>query len=365
MGYEALIRFSEDPYGFISGWEGELTGLTSTLIRSAYLRDLYKLHGSHNLSFLITLAGGCLHDCTDLRDSIYGFLGLAHGQLAEEIMPDYQCSVEKAFHNFLCSFFLAHKSLALLNLTTFKGKEKRIFPAWVPDWPRLGQIQDDAVRNWQSRMQRLAQLPYFDACRSRPLVFDPMDDTTVRLSGMCLGKIANISADAWVAGQLARKTLKLEDRWRDFFTRYTNANPAEDEGSPYWRILINDIANDFVFHKGKPIGFESYQAWIHEPRMAGWKTKKAREFHSAVKVACAGRRRFVTGHGLMGTGAAEMQKDGCVYVLAGGNLAYILRPVRSVLRPRTFELVGDCYAHGIMHGEAAGKDADFHDVFLE
>ena len=37
VGYEALIRFSEDPYGFISGWEGELTGSTSTLIRSAYL----------------------------------------------------------------------------------------------------------------------------------------------------------------------------------------------------------------------------------------------------------------------------------------------------------------------------------------
>ena len=164
------------------------------------------------------------------------------------------------------------------------------------------------------------------------MVFDPMDDNTVKLSGMCVGKIADISADAWVAGQLARKTLKLEDRWRDFFTRCTGANPAEDEGSPYWRILINDIANDFVFHKGEPIDFESYQAWKHEPRMAGWKTKKAREFHSAVEIACAGRRPFVTGHGLVGTGAAEMQKDDCIYVLTGGNLTYILRPVPSAHR---------------------------------
>lgn len=113
--------------------------------------------------------------------------------------------------------------------------------------------------------------------------------------------------------------------------------------------MITDIANDYVFRKGEPIDFESYQAWKHEPRMARWKTKKAREFHSAVEVACA----------------AEMQKDDCVYALAGNNLTYVLRPVPSAPRPRTFELVGDGYAHGIMHGEAAGKDADFHDVFQE
>lgn len=34
-------------------------------------------------------------------------------------------------------------------------------------------------------------------------------------------------------------------------------------------------------------------------------------------------RLFVTGHGLVGTCAAEMQKDDYVYVRAGGNLAYI------------------------------------------
>lgn len=128
VGYEALTRFSEDPYGFISGWEGELTGLTSTLVRSAYMRELYKVHGSHNLSFVITLAERCFYDCTDLRDSIYGFLGMAHGQLAEEIMDYYQCSVEKAFHNFAMQLILSTKYLALLSLTTFKGKEKRIFP---------------------------------------------------------------------------------------------------------------------------------------------------------------------------------------------------------------------------------------------
>ena len=188
VGYETLTRLSEDPYGFISGWEGELTGLTSTLVRSAYMRDLYRVHGSHNLSFVITLAERCFYDCTNLRDSIYGFLGMAHGQLAEEIMDYYQCSVEKAFHNFAMQLILSTKYLALLSLTTFKGKEKRIVPTWVPDWPRLGQIHDDAVRNWQSRMQRFAQLPYFDACGSHLLIFDPKDDTTSQAQRHVHGK---------------------------------------------------------------------------------------------------------------------------------------------------------------------------------
>ena len=39
-------------------------------------------------------------------------------------------------------------------------------------------------------------------------------------------------------------------------------------------------------------------------------------------------------------------------------------PVASALRVRTFELVGDCCVHGIMHGKAARKEADFHNIYL-
>ena len=61
---------------------------------------------------MISLAEGCFYDCADLHDSIYGFLGLAHGQLAEEVVPDSQCSVEKAFYNFAVQLILSTKSLA-------------------------------------------------------------------------------------------------------------------------------------------------------------------------------------------------------------------------------------------------------------
>jgi hypothetical protein len=37
--------------------------------------------------------------------------------------------------------------------------------------------------------------------------------------------------------------------------------------------------------------------------------------------------------------------------LSGGNVPFVLRPLPGP-QPNTFELVGDCYVHGVMNGEA-------------
>ncbi|PMD57267.1 uncharacterized protein K444DRAFT_483861, partial [Hyaloscypha bicolor E] len=64
-----------------------------------------------------------------------------------------------------------------------------------------------------------------------------------------------------------------------------------------------------------------------------------------------GRRFFVTKKGYFGIGPAELEEGDEIYILAGGKVPLVLRPLPES-QPNTFELVGDCYVHGVMDGEA-------------
>lgn len=62
---------------------------------------------------------------------------------------------------------------------------------------------------------------------------------------------------------------------------------------------------------------------------------------------CWGHSFFGTKGGYMGLGPKILQPGDVVCVLAGGEVPFILRPDHGYYR-----LVGECYLHGIMNGEA-------------
>jgi hypothetical protein len=61
-----------------------------------------------------------------------------------------------------------------------------------------------------------------------------------------------------------------------------------------------------------------------------------------------GRRIFVSEKGYLGTGVEEVKKGDLIFMVAGADVPYILRPV--VGKEHTFTLVGEAYIHGIMDG---------------
>jgi hypothetical protein len=83
------------------------------------------------------------------------------------------------------------------------------------------------------------------------------------------------------------------------------------------------------------------------------------QFHAVMLRATHGRHFFVTEHGYIGLAAATAQRGDAVAVLLGGDVPYTLRS-----KGRAYELIGECYVHGIMDGKAisdfdkAGKDFD-------
>lgn len=72
-------------------------------------------------------------------------------------------------------------------------------------------------------------------------------------------------------------------------------------------------------------------------------------FRFALRHWCYFRRCFTTeSKGYIGIGPRSLQRGDGVFVLKGGRVPFILRKIAD----NTYKLVGECYVHGIMHGEA-------------
>jgi len=69
------------------------------------------------------------------------------------------------------------------------------------------------------------------------------------------------------------------------------------------------------------------------------------------------RRFFITNKCYLGLGPHNMQAGDEIHIVAGGNCPLVLRKAsheRSIQSANpTYTLVGDCYLHGVMDGEAA------------
>ena len=380
IDYVAILKI-RDIDDLVEGWEGMLSNCMQTI------SDSGSFHGHHNgtdlysLTYAEILAQGCFKNCTDGRDSIYGFLGFAREDLVDVIKPDYSIPLKEVFRRTTVKHMSYTRSLSFFGFTTWKCENERLVPTWVPDWPRLGPLdlshpgsaQNLKREQWRRRIQRFHHILVFKACATRSLSFDPINETTVMLNGTCSGEVTNVSPDAIHSDSngfvLNWVLLKVIKSWLKFFDQFADhaAFPSSTEGreSPFWRILLVDrYSTGRGWRTCEIADYEAYQAMKRDLVAGRSVTGVAGEYWESLMMASAGRRIFATERGYIVLGPAEMQKGDLVYILSGGKVPYILRPV-SGPRPRTFELVGDCYLHGIMYGEAAGTNEDFHDVYLE
>ena len=368
------ILKAEDLMEFIKGWEGRLISCMQAIGDTLLLHWHYNGTGRYSLTFAEILAQGCFKNCTDVRDSIYGFLGFAEEDVVDAIKPDYSIPLEDVLRRTAVQHISCTRSLSFLRFTTLESKNERLVPTWVPNWPRLGPSDLSDPQNlkrmqWYIRIRRFATILDFKACATRSLSFDSINENTVLLNGKCSGEVTHVSPDAIRissdASYLHEDAIEVLESWLKFFDQFADhtAFPSSTEGreSPFWRIVMGDRFFDGrrEWRRCEKTDYEAYQAAQHDS-----KTEAARDYMLSFTCANADRRLFATDRGYIGLGPAEMQKGDHVYILSGGNLPYLLRPVPRP-RPRTFELVGDCYLHGIMYGEEAGTDEDYLDVYLE
>lgn len=326
---------------------------------------------------------GRLLDCQEHHDRIYGLLGLANSEVSDNIEPDYTVPWPQALGKIAFQLTRNLKSLLLFSATEPRAASERVVPTWVPDW-RSVSPQMAEWDSWRMRGDRLYALKNYSACGGREMVFETLNNSIVRVSGIRLGAYlsTNTSIICLIVskdfrGLTGEKIVEWIQIWlQDLaFNRSDIQVPSycitRGDHESFWKLLVGDLIFDEksnLKQRCTSQDYKLYQDWLDHP---GKNDDYEQSLRVNVSIAFGDRKLFFTSNGLFGAGPLDMQEEDVIYVLAGGNVPYVLRPVLGNATPdQLYELVGDCYVQDVMDGQAVKEvdgfpPVDWHDVYIQ
>ena len=395
MLWEELSRFislmeAERGRWFYLFKSNQLEGVSANFLRERlrYMLAIKQIFEARNrVELMENLMYSRWFQATDPRDKIYAVLGLS---TKVDITVDYTKEVQDVFRD-TANLILFHqralspdfnrwKSIQIMGILAEVERTERKYalPSWVPDW--TASVKDSLFMK--------AQLFAYNAAGSTLVQLSQCDDP----NRICMsGKIVDEVQRTGVIGPLDIDNLHFEPfkgkKSKDFYQmvmfirhhlnfwvneassiaadcqRYPNADSRREA---FWRTLlcnrgVNDSRHDETDPKyGKWYrDFRSYLAalcpgegakamdleYLHKlsmPHLVGfW------EMTNIMGGVVPDRRFFSTLGGYMGLGPARMQPGDLVCVFLGGLVPWIIRR-----RVDAYILVGECYVHGLMNGEA-------------
>ena len=343
--------------------------------------------------------------CTDPRDKVFGYLGLAFGRFLNFIVPDYEKDTATVYEETALAIMEKIESLGPLSLLDGPRVKNIECPSWVPTWTAF---PHDYI--FEAYYMRMKWLITFNACRKKVAEQSLVCRGKLKVRGIVVHRVGRSGMvpdhhiikhltpiyDEWYALARCSGQSTYPDgrstREQAFWLTLLNGSfhnepgplPQEDgeagEYSP--SLLAQDQTNRIDFPpemsndsppspKLDATDRQHWQKWwafMHSP--SDYLDTGSLWFNTCVTAATVNRSFFVTavdvdnesavnGDGSwMGTGPPDTRLDDLVVVLNGGLVPYILRPTGEQTKEQDgtlipeFVILGDCYLHGIMHGEA-------------
>ncbi|KAK1671000.1 heterokaryon incompatibility protein-domain-containing protein [Colletotrichum godetiae] len=330
-------------------------------------------------------------ECYDSRDKVYGLLGVCAGPDTMVIKPSYAIDYpETRLYRDLAVHHLLNVNPILGSILDCVDHESADLPSWVPDWrkPRrsysLGHAGTTrtaymACRNPKVEVGKvLARLEgeHKDQWRLQGVVFDTIMSVSIIFDNPYL------SLSEPVAENKALKEM------HSFVAGLKQYPGHETVFSAFWQTLV--AGKDATEMAKAPVAYEEILSFLIDastglsPSLPGqtysarqkrpvgkgkldlesFKTRVARktfqEVATAMMHAMQNRRLCLTSKGYLGLLPETGRVGDEVYVLEACHVPFLLRKVDK----RRHRLVGECYVHGIMHGEAVPDDMSMDDVIL-
>ncbi|KAL6406781.1 Heterokaryon incompatibility protein 6, OR allele [Ilyonectria robusta] len=306
---------------------------------------------------------------TDPRDKLYALLGMA--QDGNILKPDYSTSYEQVLMSFVSSHIERYKSLRVLLGNRYR--EMPTNPSWVPD------LLDVDFHGGQGLIPAMEN-DYFQAAGTRAAVVS-INATLNSLSslGVFVGEIDKVIGPLMVAEKQfdpasqniqSISTSLGQDKFFEALRDLYKGLPESDRET-FWRTLclngdwtgedtIFPAPADFALKQQVAFGFKSIPVDFMPGEPEG--TRYAAfvgSFIASLQTAMSNRTFITTQDGRMGAGPFLTRAGDVIVVMFGAPFCLILRPVGH-----QYQLVGDAYVHGIMHGELVeGLEQDNGQMF--
>ena len=319
--------------------------------------------------------------CQDPRDKIFAVKGLARDWADKRgLETNYEASFETLFRSFAIADANRNTNLRTLSCASGPEQSKHTkLPSWVPDWRYIdnphpfvkysdrtkfcasGGMKAEA---WHSRDQNVLHVKgkWVDSVAmlgEKPRKFAK----TAAIFEIDSKKVAEIKdSHLWLqeCEELASKrdgilTAERHDElWRTVTCGLTGDGfPAPNYYSWYFKRYTKFMADAAA----------RFTEYLEEsqtlPQGIRGVTEASRsEKHGIIEASISrwsSQRRFcVTRTGALACVPKLSRYGDIICVLLGGEVPYVLRPTGA----GSFWVVGECYVHGIMHGESLSGDAE-------
>ena len=326
---------------------------------------------------------------SDPRDKIYALLALYNIQEIYDILPDYALTDREVFINaFRAMIMSSHDGLVVMIGSEF-GTSYPSLPSWVPDFTRKYvpiQSRRDVDRANASQCYKAAK--DYQALNRFP------QDDIMQQSGIFVKRIKLVSDSEYgnsflVALRIirgwwsltkeymaqheslgAQSSLQAFGRTRRWWKR-TKRYMAKDKSlnnQPLVQAFGRTIASDVISIRGQGVfrrlhasEYTIIQEFLEMPpdeRISPHLRTYDRSIETSWIQTTADRKFFITEDGHLGTGPWNAQPGDEVWVLYGGDVPFLLRPIQNAPIQHSFRFLGDCYLHGFMDGEAISGSQD-------
>lgn len=276
--------------------------------------------------FVVTMPS----ECSDLRDKIYGLLGLLPIRMARRTQSRYSATTPEVYKEAFLAILECTKRFDLLALAAPSDKEHiNHLPSWALDFSSKVPTTMLGVFRTHASGESAA---HFEYVSPDTLEVTGVDYTSVELFSDTLSRdLQHVAAAAKRCWIFTNDEYPTGEPLGEAITRTLALNKIRSSWPNYQKFpALEEVADIFEqFHNENVVQGE-WTGWI-----------------KLLRGKLAGKKLFKTPEGLIGIAYGDIQPEDRVVVLLGCYFPVIIRRVSA----RHYRIVSRCYVHGIMNGE--------------
>lgn len=330
---------------------------------------------------------------TDPRDKIFGLHGLVVEGLGNWTEPDYEMDVAEVFVNAAMRLIdedgivdlISHAGVGYID---DRAKGVQGLPSWVPDWtlsPEVAPLSLDG--NPENRYRA-------GGTKGTSSLHNLRRDPFGKLESLCLQGILldvvvevapphaiHVNSGAHYKYRLdtsmrsAVETLKesstLVSTSKYLKNPYPHAKKPTRLGEVFWRLLIGDrTATEWpapASVEQLAITWMSTISDLGQPNIMDEVSTEqqvrlgisGQQYGALIMRAWAGRRVAVTRKGYLCLVPRGAVQGDVIWLVEGAQTPFVCREEQESV---SYQLVGDCYVHGVMDGSAFDKNGDLQTI---
>ena len=326
--------------------------------------EIEGLHSTVNLMSEV-LVSGRDSKATIARDKVYAVLGIC----VDKLDPDYSSSVTDHDVFVAASLRIFRQDPIALCCCVDHERPDPVLPSWVPDWsvPRVTQsigyystsqaVYDAALGSeWDCRLGSNSRVVHALA-KNFDIVMDCLSSGNEALVFADAAELELESCPTFLALDGVR-TFALQSQLYPsgstlFEATWMTLVAGSDESAmqPAPAAYANVFGLLFDSAVGTSPSFPDQPTPERRLTLKNLEVRRPAQLYREIRVATAraltNRRIGRTEKGYLGVMPRGAQHGDRVVVLHGGHVPFVIRPYG----PDAYQLIGECYVHGIMKGE--------------